>query len=94
MMFNYLISGLTTGATLVLFDGSPLHDPSLLWRMTDDLGVSVFGTSAKYIDVLSKSYDPSKHHKLSALRQILSTGSPLKAELYDWCVQHDDDRRG
>lgn len=88
-MWNYLVSGLATGATLVLFDGSPLHDPSLLWRMCDDLGVTVFGTSAKYLDVLSKSYEPAKHHKLAALRQILSTGSPLKAELFDWCVAHD-----
>lgn len=44
MMFNYLVSGLATGATLVLFDGSPLHRPELLWQMAEDLKVTVFGT--------------------------------------------------
>lgn len=53
MMWNFLVSGLTTGATLVLYDGSPLKDPSVLWRMSDDLKVTIFGTSAKYIESLS-----------------------------------------
>jgi acetoacetyl-CoA synthetase len=52
--------------------------------MVDDLSVTVFGTSAKYIDVLSKSYSPKQQHKLTSLKQILSTGSPLRAELYEW----------
>jgi acetoacetyl-CoA synthetase len=53
MMWNFLVSGLTIGCTLVLYDGSPLRDMSLLWRLSDDLGITAFGTSAKYLDQLS-----------------------------------------
>ena len=53
MMWNFLISGLTMGCTLVLYDGSPLKDVSLLWRLVDQLGITIFGTSAKYLDHLS-----------------------------------------
>jgi len=53
MMWNFLISGLTTGCTLVLYDGSPLKDVALLWRLVDQLGITIFGTSAKYLDHLS-----------------------------------------
>lgn len=52
-MWNFLVSGLTLGCTLVLYDGSPLKDPSILWRMVDELGITIFGTSAKYLDHLS-----------------------------------------
>ena len=54
-MYNYLISGLSAGCTLVLYDGSPLHNKSLLWQLVDDLGITIFGTSAKYLDSLSVS---------------------------------------
>jgi acetoacetyl-CoA synthetase len=53
MMYNFLISGLSVGCTLVLFDGSPLRDPAFLWKLTDDLKISIFGTSAKYIEELA-----------------------------------------
>ena len=53
MMWNFLVSGLAAGCTLVLYDGSPLRDPAYLWRLVDDLGITLFGTSAKYIDQLS-----------------------------------------
>ena len=53
MMWNFLVSGLTVGCTLVLYDGSPLHDPAYLWRLVDELGITIFGTSAKYIDQLA-----------------------------------------
>lgn len=56
--------------------------------MTDDLGVTVFGTSAKYLDVLSKNYIPKQHHHLTSLKQILSTGSPLRSELYEWVYEN------
>ena len=56
--------------------------------MAEELKVTVFGTSAKYLDLLSKSYSPNQQYKLEALTQILSTGSPLKAELYDWCYEN------
>lgn len=54
-MWNFLVAGLACGSTLVLYDGSPLRDPSFLWRLTDELGITIFGTSAKYIDELSVS---------------------------------------
>lgn len=53
MMFQYLISGLATGATLVLYDGSPLKDPASMWNLVDQLGITHFGTSAKYIEMIS-----------------------------------------
>lgn len=53
MMWNFLVAGLSVGCTLVLYDGSPLHDPALLWNLVDELGITIFGTSAKYIDQLA-----------------------------------------
>lgn len=53
MMWNFLISALSVGSSLVLYDGSPLRDPSYLWKLVDELGITIFGTSAKYIDQLS-----------------------------------------
>lgn len=54
-MWNFLVHGLSVGCTLVLYDGSPLRDPAFLWNLVDELGISIFGTSAKYIDQLSVS---------------------------------------
>ncbi|KIJ56671.1 hypothetical protein M422DRAFT_149201 [Sphaerobolus stellatus SS14] len=88
MMYNYLISGLSSGCTLVLYDGSPLHTPSLLWKLVDDFGITIFGTSAKYLDSLSRVYKPREHHNLSTLKHIYSTGSPLPGTLYDFIYQH------
>ncbi|KZT12742.1 acetoacyl-CoA synthetase [Laetiporus sulphureus 93-53] len=88
MMWNWLVSGLSVGCTLVLYDGSPLRDPAYLWRLVDELRITIFGTSAKYIDQLSKSYKPSEHHKLTSLRHIYSTGSPLAPSLYDFVYEH------
>jgi len=86
MMWNWLASGLATGATLVLFDGSPLHpDPGALWRLADSERVSVFGTSARYIASLEKSgYRPREQVRLPALRTVLSTGSPLAPESFEF----------
>ncbi|KAI0677532.1 acetoacyl-CoA synthetase [Trametes maxima] len=88
MMWNFLVSGLTVGCTLVLYDGSPLHDPAYLWRLVDDLGITIFGTSAKYIDQLAKVYKPAEHHQLSTLRHIYSTGSPLAPHSFDFVYEH------
>ena len=52
-MWNFLVHGLAVGCTLVLYDGSPLKDPAFLWKLVDELGITIFGTSAKYIDQLS-----------------------------------------
>jgi acetoacetyl-CoA synthetase len=86
MMWNWLVSGLATGATLVLFDGSPFHpDAGVLWRIAERERVTVFGTSAKYIATLEKSgYEPAAACNLPALRTLLSTGSPLAPESFDF----------
>ena len=52
-MWNFLVGGLGLGCTLVLYDGSPLRDVGYLWKLVDDLGITIFGTSAKYLDQLS-----------------------------------------
>ncbi|MEW5250543.1 acetoacetate--CoA ligase [Microbulbifer discodermiae] len=82
MMWNWLVSGLASGATLVLFDGSPFYPVAKsLWDMAQEEGVSVFGTSAKYIAALEKSgVKPRESHNLERLRAVLSTGSPLADE--------------
>ncbi|WP_411360463.1 acetoacetate--CoA ligase [Pseudidiomarina sp. YC-516-91] len=86
MMWNWLVSGLAQGATLVLFDGSPFYPtPEVLWDIADDEGISVFGTSAKYLSALEKAQcKPAQSHQLSALRSILTTGSVLAPESFDY----------
>ncbi|KAH9943407.1 acetoacyl-CoA synthetase [Epithele typhae] len=88
MMWNFLVSGLSVGCTLVLYDGSPLYDPAYLWRLVDELGITIFGTSAKYIDQLAKVHKPAEHHALTTLRHIYSTGSPLAPHLFDFVYDH------
>ncbi|KAF8897544.1 acetoacyl-CoA synthetase [Infundibulicybe gibba] len=88
MMWNFLVSGLTVGCTLILYDGSPLKDPALLWNLVDALKITIFGTSAKYIDQLSKKYRPREHHSLQTLKHIYSTGSPLAPPLFDYVYEH------
>ncbi|UZJ53044.1 hypothetical protein CBS101457_002364 [Exobasidium rhododendri] len=85
MMFNFLVGGLISGAPLVLFDGSPLRPASTLWALADQLGITVFGTSAAYIAALEKSgFEPRKVYPNLKVTQILSTGSPLRADLYSF----------
>lgn len=86
MMWNWLVSGLASGATLVLFDGSPFFsDGRVLWQMAEDEKVTVFGTSAKYISALEKAgIRPKDEFSLPALRTVLSTGSPLAPESFDY----------
>jgi len=86
MMWNWLVSGLALGATLVLYDGSPFHpEPTRLIDLIDAEDISVFGTSAKFIAALEKAgAKPRETHKLSRLKAILSTGSPLAHESFDY----------
>jgi acetoacetyl-CoA synthetase len=86
MMWNWLVSGLATGATLVLYEGSPFHPgPEVLWAMAERERVTHFGTSPKYLGALEKAgYVPRERHDLGALRTLLSTGSPLAAEQFDY----------
>ena len=86
MMWNWLVSGLAAGATLVLYDGSPFHpSPRRLFDMAEAEGVSVFGAGAKYYSAIEKAgLEPARSHRLPALRTILSTGSPLADESFDY----------
>ncbi|MDH5175569.1 MAG: acetoacetate--CoA ligase [Gammaproteobacteria bacterium] len=86
MMWNWLASALASQATIVLYDGSPFHpDEGALWRLAADEDVAHFGTSPKYLAALEKSgYRPAQAVSLPALRSVLSTGSPLAPEQYDF----------
>jgi acetoacetyl-CoA synthetase len=90
MMWNWLVSALGVGATVVLYEGNPGHPTmSRLWEMAERTKLHIFGTSAKYISACQKAgIEPGKKHDLSALRCICSTGSPLSAELFEWTYEH------
>jgi acetoacetyl-CoA synthetase len=89
MMWNWLASGLATGATLILFDGSPFHPgPPVLFDLAERERVTLFGTSAKFIDAAHKvGLRPVETHDLSALRVMASTGSPLSSEGFRWVYE-------
>ncbi|MGX5668875.1 acetoacetate--CoA ligase [Rhizobium daejeonense] len=82
MMWNWLVSGLASGATLCLYDGSPFHpDGNILFNYAEEERFAIFGTSAKFIDAVRKGgLTPKTTHDLSSLRLITSTGSPLSPE--------------
>jgi acetoacetyl-CoA synthetase len=86
MMWNWLVSALATGATVVLYDGSPFFpDGNTLWNLIDEIGITVFGTSAKYLaSCKSAGINPMTNNDLSTLRAILSTGSPLAPESFEY----------
>lgn len=86
MMWNWVVSSLAVGATLVLYDGSPLYpQPSRLFDLIDQENINIFGTSAKFLTAIEKSgLAPIHSHHLSSLRTILSTGSPLAPKNYDF----------
>ncbi len=86
MMWNWLVSGLASGATLILYDGAPTFpDVSRLWELVEEERITHFGTSPKFLGAVQKAgYCPRDHHNLQSLRAILSTGSPLSEELFDW----------
>ena len=86
MMWNWLVSSLAVGATVVLYDGSPFYpNQNAMWQMAQDLGITIFGTGAKFIDSCRVSgLKPGKDFDLSPLRAILSTGSPLVDENFDY----------
>ena len=86
MMWNWLTCALSVGATLILYDGNPFHPgPDALWKMTEEEHITVFGTSAGYIAALMNSgLKPREQFDLSSLRALLSTGSPLSIEGFDF----------
>ena len=90
MMWNWLVSGLASGATLLLYDGLPFHpDGNVLFDFAEATGMTHFGTSAKWIDAIAKAgIKPAETHSLPDLRMMLSTGSPLAPQGFDYIYQH------
>ena len=86
MMWNWLVTGLASGATLALYDGSPFHpDGNVLFDYVDAAAINVFGTSAKWIDSVKKAgLRPRLTHKLKTMRMMISTGSPLSPESFEF----------
>ena len=93
MMWNWLVSALASEATLLLYDGAPFYpDANILFDYLEAEQATVLGTSAKYIDALAKAnLDPKSTHNLGALRSVLSTGSPLLPESFDYVYAHIKD---
>lgn len=89
MMWNWLLSSLGVGATVVLYDGNPMHpDPGAMWKMAQDLKINVFGLSASYINALkAQGVSPGRLYDLSSLTQISQTGSPLSAEGFEYAYR-------
>jgi acetoacetyl-CoA synthetase len=90
MMWNWLVSGLATGATLLLYDGSPFYPRAeTLWDICDEEGVDIMGVGAKYISAVENAnVKPRQSHRLSELRTLLSTGSPLSHESFRFVYEH------
>ncbi|MCH9032424.1 MAG: acetoacetate--CoA ligase [candidate division Zixibacteria bacterium] len=90
MMWNWLVSALQIGATIFLYDGSPGYpDLNVLWRAIEVEGITVFGTSPKYLSTCQKNnIEPGADFDLTSLKTILSTGSPLSAENFRWIYNH------
>ncbi|PLX45822.1 MAG: acetoacetate--CoA ligase [Deltaproteobacteria bacterium] len=86
MMWNWLVAALFVGAKLILFDGNPAYpDAGVLWRASEELGITHFGTSAKFISLVEKEgVKPGKEYDLSELKVLMSTGSPLSVENFHW----------
>jgi len=89
MMWNWLLSSLAVGATIVLYDGNPNYpDSSAMWKLIQDEKITIFGCSATYINYLrSQGVKPGKDFDLSSLREISQTGSPLSAEGFEYVYQ-------
>jgi len=86
MMWNWLVSSLAVGSTIVLYDGSPFYpSPSSLWELAEDLNITIFGTSAKFIAACQEAgVRPIENQDLNKMNSILSTGSPLVEENFDY----------
>ncbi|WP_208591464.1 acetoacetate--CoA ligase [Gracilibacillus suaedae] len=90
MMYPWLVSGLASNASLLLYDGSPVlpNNPTHLWDIAEGIGLTHFGTSPKYLDSLMKANVVLKdRYPLTSLKSILSCGAPLVAEQYDWVYE-------
>jgi acetoacetyl-CoA synthetase len=90
MMWNWLVTALASGATILLYDGSPFHpNGNTLFTFADETQMTLFGTSAKFIDAVAKAgLRPRETHALESVRTMTSTGSPLAPEAFDFVYEH------
>lgn len=90
MMWNFLIGGLLTGSTIILYDGNPAYpDKNFLWQFAEQTKMTSFGTSASYLTACMKDQiEPGREFNLEHLTNISSTGSPLPPEAFQWCYNH------
>ncbi len=93
MMWNWLVSGLASGATLILYDGAPFHrDGRILWQVAAEERMTIFGTSAKYLAAQEKAgFRPGAEFDLTSIRTVLSTGSPLAPASFDYVYREIGD---
>lgn len=86
MMWNWHVSALASGASLVIFDGSPMYPhPEVLWQLAEEADVTLFGTSAKYLEALQKTtFRPGEYQNLNSLKTLCSTGSVLYPQQFDY----------
>lgn len=90
MMWNWHVSTLASGASLVIYDGSPMYpNTDVLWQLAEEADVSLFGTSAKYLEALQKSdFVPCEHYALESLKTLCSTGSVLYPQQFDFVYRN------
>ncbi|GAB1600667.1 acetoacetyl-CoA synthetase-like [Argonauta hians] len=90
MMWNWLVSCMALGCAIVLYDGSPLMPhPGVLWDLVDNVGITIFGTGAKWLSLIQKKgLKPAESHDLQTIQMILSTGSPLTPQSYAYVYTH------
>ena len=90
MMWNFTLSGLLSGATIVLYDGNPAYpDLNVLWKLAQDSQMTAFGTSASFLtNCMKAGLEPGKQFDLSKLAMLAYTGSPLSPEGFEWVYQH------
>jgi acetoacetyl-CoA synthetase len=95
MMYHWMVSALGAGAAIALYDGAPVLksptglDPSPLWKLADDAGVTHLGVSPKYLATLAaEGYHPAERHRLGALRAFMACGAPILPHQFDWAYAH------
>jgi acetoacetyl-CoA synthetase len=92
MMWNWLVGALSCGCTVILYDGSPLErDGKILWQIAEEEKIEVFGTNAKYLSIIEKLNIKPKEFNLASLKTVLSTGSPLSEESFDYVYREIKD---
>ena len=92
-MWNWLLSSLAVGATVVLYDGNPMYpDVGAMWKLIQDEKITIFGLSASYINICAvRGLEPGKSYDLSSLRENLADGIPFSAEGFEYVYRRDQE---